>query len=202
MDRFSFFFAFYGLLLGLAVAELLSGFARLVRARALRKLEARTTLAALFTFLAICATWIDAFGRFENVSLDFAGLWGPIVTGTAYFLAATVIFPTDEQEFERLGDYFAQRQRFIAAMLLVAETCVNISFIDYYAYSFHQRPAAFWLVLVPFNLTINAIFIGLLVTNARRATTLLLAAQVALFALIYWSRGWLTAFAERQFGGP
>lgn len=202
MDRFSFFFAFYGLLLGLAVAELLSGLARLVRARALRKLEPRTTLAALFTFLAICATWIDAFGRFENVSLDFAGLWGPILTGTAYFLAATVIFPTDEEEFNRLGDYFAQRQRFIAAMLLLAETCVNISFLDYYADSFRNHPAVFWLVLVPINGAINAIFIGLLVTKDRLTTTILLAAQVALFALIYWSRGSLTAFVERQFGNP
>ncbi len=34
IDKFSFFFAFYGLILGLAVAELLNGFAGMVRAHA------------------------------------------------------------------------------------------------------------------------------------------------------------------------
>ena len=50
MDQFSFFFAFYGLILGLAVAELLSGFAGMVRGHALKKLDAQTALAALLTF--------------------------------------------------------------------------------------------------------------------------------------------------------
>lgn len=39
MDRFGFFFAFYRLILGLAVAELLSGFAGMVRAHALRAVD-------------------------------------------------------------------------------------------------------------------------------------------------------------------
>ncbi len=40
----------------------------------MRRIEAQTALVALLTFLLICATWIDAFGQFTNVSLDFAGL--------------------------------------------------------------------------------------------------------------------------------
>ena len=58
MDRFSFFFAFYGLILGLAVAELLSGFAGVVRARALKKIDLQTGLAAMLTFVLIVATWV------------------------------------------------------------------------------------------------------------------------------------------------
>ena len=39
MDSFSYFITFYGLILGLALTELLGGFAHMVRARALKKLE-------------------------------------------------------------------------------------------------------------------------------------------------------------------
>ena len=93
VDRFSFFFAFYGLILGLAVTELLGGFAAMVRARALRRLEPETALLALLTFIAICATWIDAWDSLQAITLDFAGLWAPILLATLYYLAAAVIFP-------------------------------------------------------------------------------------------------------------
>jgi hypothetical protein len=200
MDRFSFFFAFYGLLLGLAVAELLGGFARMVRAKAVRKIEAQTALIALLTFLLICATWIDAFGQFTNVSLDFAGLWAPILTGTAYYLVATVIFPTDEREFDRLANYFADRKRFMVAMLLAAETFVNVTSLQFYTTAFNERPASFWLVIVPFNLMINAIFVALLLVRSRRLNIILLAAQIILFVLVYWSRGALVALAHENYG--
>lgn len=200
MDRFSFFFAFYGLLLGLAVAELLGGFARLVRAKAIGKIEAQTALVAVLAFLLICATWIDAFGQFRNVSLDFAGLWAPILTGTAYYLAATVIFPTDEREFDRLASYFVDRKPFMVAMLLAAETFVNVNSLTFYTTTFNERPASFWFVILPFNLMINAIFVALLLVKSRRLNIILLAAQIILFALVYWSRGALVALAHENFG--
>lgn len=189
MDRFSFFFAFYGLLLGLAVAELLGGFARMVRARAIRKIDAQSALAGTLTFLLICATWIDAFDRFKNVSLDFGGLWAPILAGTAYFLAATVIFPTDDDQYGRMSDYFIERKRFIVAMLLAAETFVNVTFLDAYAEAFHEHPLAFWAFLVPYNLAINVAFIALLIAKTRRANAVLLSTLIFLFLVVYWSRG-------------
>ncbi len=201
MDRFSFFFAFYGLLLGLAVAELLGGFARIVRAKAIRKIEAQTALAAILIFLLICATWIDAFGLLENVTLDFAGLWAPIVTGTAYFLAATVLFPTEDTEFDQLASYFAERKRFIAAMLLLAETSVNFTALDFYSTMYREHPAPFWLVFFPMNLFINLIFVALIFVKGRRATVGLLATQVLLFIVIYWSKGAMVDFATEHFGG-
>ncbi len=197
MDRFSFFFAFYGLLLGLAVAELLSGFARIVRDRALRKIEAQTALVALLTFLLICATWIDAFGRFKDVSLDFGGLWAPILIATCYFLAATVIFPTDAQEYDRLSTYFAERKRFIVGMLLAAETFANSTFLNTYISTFQQHPARFWLFLLPYNLIINATFVALLLVKSRRANITLLTLQIVLFLGVYWSSGAIGSFVEQ-----
>lgn len=199
MDQFSFFFAFYGLILGLAVAELLSGFAGLVRARAVRKIDARTALLAIFTFLLLCATWIDAF-KTRGVTLDFGGLWAPILVATCYYLAATVIFPTDEAEFDRLDDYFSERKWFVVAMIFGAEIFLNIQLFGIYVSEFVDRPASFWLVLLPFNLLINSLYIALLVVKGRRANIFCLAGLIIAFVAIYWSSGWLSDMADQRLG--
>src|SRR3954454_6281563 len=158
MDRFSFFFAFYGLILGLAVAELLGGFAGIVRARALKKLEPQIVLAALLTFIVICATWLDAWRSLKGVSLDFAGLWAPVLVATFYYLAAATVFPRDGEGFDGLGPYFVQRKKFIVGMLLLAEFIEVYTFRSvYFDYLWH-KPAVFWLWLGPYNLAIKASF--------------------------------------------
>ena len=199
MDQFSFFFGFYGLILGLAVAELLSGFARLVRARAVRKIDARTALLATFIFLLLCATWIDAF-RNPEVTLDFSGLWAPILIATCYYLAASVIFPTDEAEFDRLDDYFSERKWFVVAMIFSADIFYNIQLFGIYVSEFADRPANFWLVLLPFNLLINSLYIALLVMKGRRANIACLAGLNMAFVAIYWSSDWLSSMADQRLG--
>lgn len=200
MDRFSFFFAFYGLILGLAVAELLGGFARLIRARAVRQIDAFTGLMAVFTFVVICATWIDAFYARDETTLDFGGLWGPILVATCYFLAATVVFPTDEAEFERLADYSRERKRFVVAMFLAAEIFLTIMYFTDYVSAFYRRPATLWLVMVPAFFTVNGLYIALLVVKAHRANIAILAALIVLFVSIYWSGGWVYDMAHQRFG--
>jgi hypothetical protein len=199
LDRFSFFFAFYGLILGLAATELLSGFAGFVRARALKSIEAQTALLGLFTFLAICATWIDAWDSLQGVSLDFAGLWAPILIATCYYLAATVIFPRDPAEFGRLALYFAERKQFVVAMLLAAEVLVSATFLGVFARELQQRPAVFWLYDLPYNLTIKASFVALLFVRARRANIVLLVFLILLFLIPYWEHGTLSGWIHRHF---
>lgn len=200
MDRFSFFFAFYGLLLGLAVAELLGGFARMVRAKAVRKLEAQTALTALLIFLLLCATWIEAFDSFRDVALDFDGLWAPILIATSYFLAATVVFPSDEADYDRLADYFAGRKPFIIGMLFAAECFLNISFLPEYGAILRDRPALFWLFLMPFNLAINLTWLGLVLAKGRVLVIGLLAFQIILFIVLFWSQGAASSFVDETFG--
>jgi len=121
VDKFSFFFAFYGLILGLAVTELLSGFARLIQARALKHLGLQTALLALLTFVVICGTWLSAWDTLKAISLDFHGLWAPILLATFYYLAAALVFPRDNKELTQLNKYYSERKKFIVGSLLIAE---------------------------------------------------------------------------------
>jgi hypothetical protein len=189
IDRFSFFFAFYGLILGLAVAELLGGFAGIVRARALKKLEPQISLAALLTFLLICATWIDAWHSLKAVTLDFEGLWAPILVATFYYLAAATAFPREAEGYDALGAYFAQRKTFIVGMLLAAEIIEMYTFASVYVDNYTHRPAVFWIWLAPYNLAIKLSFIALFLVRSRRWNIILLTALILLFLLPYWDNG-------------
>ena len=143
LDRFSFFFSFYGLILGLAVAELLSGFAGMVRAHALKKLEAQTALTALLTLTAIVATWVDAFSMERSLTLDFRDLWAPIVLAIIYYLAAAVISPRDVRQHAHLRAYFAARRKFVIGLLFAAELVDLYVNRAYYMDTYIHDPAAF-----------------------------------------------------------
>jgi hypothetical protein len=199
MDRFSFFFAFYGLILGLGVTEVLKGFAGYVRLRPLRSIDPQTALLAAFIFLDICATWLDAWSSLKNVSLDFAGLWAPILLSTAFYMAASVVFPRDDADFARLADYYAERKTFVAITLLGAEFIENFTFRDIFIRAFHSRPAVFWLYLVPYNVAIKVALVSLILVRGRRANIASLLVLVGLFLIPYWDLGAFAAWVHAHF---
>jgi len=186
LDRFSFFFGFYGLILGLAVTELLKGLGALARAGELRRLGAQTALLALFVLLAVCATWIDAWDSLRNTSLDFAGLWAPILIAILYYLAATVTFPKDPADWPQLDDYYARRKRFVGLLLLAAEFLVNWTYREVLLAKLHHDPHDFWTWTVPYNIAIKLALLALIFARGRAANIAALIALNLLFLAPYW----------------
>jgi hypothetical protein len=182
LDKFAFFFGFYGLILGLAVTELLNGLGALVRTGELKRLRAQTGLLALFLLLVICATWIDAWDSLHSVSLDFADLWAPILIAILYYLAAVVTFPKNPAEWTSLDDYFVKRKSFVASLMLVNEFVVNFTFRNIWIDSYLHDPAKLWGWLLPYNIVIKlTIFV-----KGRRANIAVLIALILLFLVPYW----------------
>lgn len=200
MDKFSFFFAFYGLILGLAVTELLGGFAAIVRARKVRNVEPQIALLALLTFVIICATWIDAWASERNVTLDFAGLWAPILIGTTYYLAASVVFPRDAATLDALAIYYAERKGFVVLMLVSAELLISVTYIGVYSDLLEHRPAVFWLWQVPYKAAILTAYAGIWLARSQRANIAWLAIALALFLIPYWQYAAIREAISRAYG--
>jgi hypothetical protein len=200
VDKFSFFFAFYGLILGLAVTELLGGFAGMVRARALKRIEPQTALLAFLTFLIIVATWIEAWDSLRDVRLDLATLWAPVLLATCYYLAASVVFPSDPAEFDDLAAYYASRKRFVVAMLIAAELVITVGYLHIYTFLLANRPAEFWLWMVPFKLVILAAFLAIFLARSRRANLVALVVSLLLFTLPYWQYGIVRETIAHHYG--
>lgn len=187
MDRFSFFFAFYGLILGLAVTELLTGFGNVVRAGVLKRLGAQTALLAAFALMVICATWIDAWWSLRGVTLNFEGLWAPLVIAILYYLSATIIFPRDPAAWPSLDDYYAQRKRFVVGLMLAAEFVVNYTYRGIFIDAWEHNRAYFWWRSVVFNVLIKLIYIALFFVRGKRANIAALLALNAVFVFLYWA---------------
>ena len=189
MDKFSFFFGFYGLILGLAVTELLNGLGALVRAGELRRLGWQTGLLALFVLLVVCATWIDAWDSLRSTTLDFAGLLAPLLIAILYYLAAGVTFPKNPAEWPSLDDYFMKRRRFVLSLMLAAEFIVNYTYRSVLLETFHSHPQKCWEWTVPYNLGIKLGFMALILVKGRRANIIGLCVMILLFLVPYWHHG-------------
>jgi hypothetical protein len=200
MDRFSFFFAFYGLLLGLAVAEQLTAFGAFVRARGFKGIEPQTGLLSLFVFICICATWLDAWASLRTVTLNFAGLAGPVLVATGLYLVASVVFPREAADFDAMADYYARRKRFVVGLLLALEFVVNLTFLHVFRDALQHHPAVFWGWHLPYNVAIKLAYIGLFFARSRRANIAFIILLLALFLLPYWENGWVAATIQARFG--
>ena len=201
MDSFSYFITFYSLILGLALTELLGGFAHMVRAKALKKLEPQTALLALFILVDICSTWVDGWLSLKDVTVNFAGLWAPVLLAICFYLAAATVFPHDDSDHERLGDYYRERKRFVVGLLLAGEMLIHVTYLHVFEDRIAHHPAVFWLWTVPYNVAIEATMVALLFVRSRRANVALLLLLLLFLAIPYWDEGSIPDAIARHYGG-
>ena len=200
MDKFSLFFAFYSLILGLAITELLSGFGQFVRSHSLHKLGAQTALLALYTFIAITATWIDAFKALRTVNLDVESLWAPILTSTAFYVAAVVVFPSRAADFERLDEYFAEHKRLVIALLIAAELLVTYTFLPFMEQGYRNRRASFLLFYLPFHVVQKGSYVGAFLAKSKRSNIVWLCVLIAILLFNYWNDGAIPQMLDQRYG--
>ena len=200
MDKFSLFFAFYSLILGLSITEILGGFGQFVRSHSLHKLGAQTALLALFTFLAITATWIDAFTALRAVDLDVESLWAPILTSTSYYGAATVVFPSRSADFERLDDYYLEHKRLVIALLFAAEMLVTFTFLPQMVEGYRQRQPSFFFFYLPFHVVLKGSYVGAFLARSKRSNIGWLSLLSFLLLFNYWNNGAIPKLIDQSYG--
>ena len=124
MSQFEFFMAFYGLLLGLGVAELLGSFANLLRQKSAPRLGLVTPLIGAIVLLEMLANFIDAWVKFQDIDIALAPLIVPTVIGLVYFVIAVIVIPRDPTEWDSLNEYMALRRRWIVGLLILANILI------------------------------------------------------------------------------
>jgi len=200
MDSFSYFITFYSLILGLGLTELLGGFAHMVRARALKKLEPQTALLALFILVDICSTWVDGWLSLKHVTVDFAGLWAPVLLAICFYLAAATVFPHDDADHERLADYYRERKRFVVGLLFAGEMLIHVTYLPIMEDRIVHQPELFWMWTVPYDLVIEATMVAIMVLRSRKANIVLLVVLLLLIMIPYWDQGSIQNAMTRRYG--
>ena len=118
MSDFEFFFSFYGLILGLSVAEIASGIARTVHERGEVRVGWLTPMLAVFVSLDVAGFWVVAWQDWRGAQFNFALLTAGMVMAMTYYVAAAVIFPRDFTAWPSLDEHFWARRRVVFGAIL------------------------------------------------------------------------------------
>ncbi|MFN7112540.1 MAG: hypothetical protein ACK4M2_12965 [Brevundimonas sp.] len=130
MSAFEFFFSFYGLLLGLSVAELVGGFARGLHEKRRIRFGWLTPLLALFVAIDIATFWNQAWVIFRGAPFNTFVLLVSLSIAATFYVAASVTFPRVSAEGgdERidLDDHFWAHRRLVFSCILAANLIVAV----------------------------------------------------------------------------
>jgi hypothetical protein len=120
MTPFEFTFSLLGLLLGLSLAEVLGGLARVLKQRKEVQLGWLTPLLGLLVMLDLASSWALAYSLKEAIPANYLTLViGLFVTGL-YYLAATLVFPDDVSKWPDLDDYYFRHKKQVLGGMLAS----------------------------------------------------------------------------------
>lgn len=135
MTGFDFLFALFSLLLGLAMAEILGGFARVLKMHARHRAglgkDARVgrlvPLLALFVLLSQLTFWNMAYAMRDGLPLNYVTLVGLTVVVGGYYLLSALVWPDDPADWPDFDLYYDQHNRTILIGNLVLSVLAAVA---------------------------------------------------------------------------
>jgi hypothetical protein len=170
MGAFEFYFSFYGLLLGLSVAEVTSGLANAIGSRRSIAIGWLSPLLALFFLTDVASFWIFAWGARDLIYIDWSPLYLGLLIAVTYYLAAALVFPRNIAEWPSLDDYYWEHKRLVIGGIALANAVVVGLGIAFISAPFHDPMFWFWQIIYW-----GPVF-GLMISTRRRIDIVLLAA--------------------------
>jgi hypothetical protein len=178
MTAFEFAFTLFGLVLGLAMAEVLAGFVRVLKARtaapeqsATIRIGWLTPAIGLLVTLDLVSTWMVAWTAREAIPISFLTL----ILGTAatalYFVAASLVWPDDPERWPDLDAWFERHKGQIGGAIAAANAGSMVDLL--------VHPGS----LPVLQFAYIALALALIGTRRRWQSGLAIAAMLAIIAL-------------------
>jgi hypothetical protein len=177
MDAFSFVFSLFGLLMGLALAEAISGFGRALELRHKIRIGWLTPLLALLITFDITSLWLIAWQSRSAIPISFISLAAGLVIFGIYYLIAQLVFPEDIEHWPDLDAYYFQHRKWLMGGMY---TCNVLAMAGEQAIGIPQLANANeWIVFVAFTLGVGAVMF----LPGRRLNMAALLYQLCLYPL-------------------
>ena len=93
MDGLEFVFSLFGLLLGLALTEALSGLARALKAKHRVRIGWPTALLGMLVACDVVTFWMYGWSLRERLQVSWPLMFGGFVVTGIYYVCASLIFP-------------------------------------------------------------------------------------------------------------
>lgn len=118
MSAFEALFTFYGLLLGLAVANVTSGFADIYRRKARLRVGRTMPLLAVLILVSVVQQWLSLWNAQSLMPLNWATMLTCLGMALPYIFLSGIMIP-EADDMVALDDHYAEHRRTILAALLV-----------------------------------------------------------------------------------
>lgn len=185
MSPFEFSFTLFGLVLGLAMAEILGGVARVLRARSPSADVARpirigwfTPALALVVALDMITSWDLAWRTLADIPVNTITLTVGFLETGLYFFAATVLWPDAPENWPDLDRWFDRHKAQVGGAIFAA----NVGFSIAYAW---LEPGHY---ADPIKAVVQIIYLtaaaSLIVTRRRWQSAIALGVLLTLIAMI------------------
>jgi len=185
MSAFDLVFALFGLLLGLALCEVLAGFARVLKLkRGTRPVRIGwlTPLLGLFVMQDLTSFWGIAFMARDQMDASNLTLVTVLTITGGYYLVASLIFPDDPADWPDFDLWYDRQNRMVLGGLLTINiaTMIGTTILD----TLHPMPEApagpageiGFLIYGLSALALFLLLIALLFVNNRRWNVAMLVA--------------------------
>lgn len=116
MNEFEYVLTLFGLLLGLALTEALSGLARALKARRRVRIGWSTAMLGALVACDVVTFWAYGWALKEQVTPSWPMLFAGFVVTGVYYVAASLIFPSDPDDDHE--QHFAENYRLVLAGFL------------------------------------------------------------------------------------
>jgi hypothetical protein len=183
MSSFEFIFTLFGLVLGLALAEVLGGFARAVKRHGPAKLGLLTPVISLFLLYEITDFWMNAWNVRETVPIATATLLICVVIAGLYYFAAVLVWPEHgEPAWEDLDGWALSHKRQLLLSVFGSNVVTAAGLVAIGASELQANPFLIGWMSLYFGLLLAAPFVpgrGLTLT----AISLLLVMHVTALAM-------------------
>ena len=113
MDAFSFVFSLFGLLMGLALAEVIGGFGTILEARHRVRVGWLSPLLALLIAFDLTSFWMVAWQIRESIPVNFISLMVGLFIFGIYYLIAQLAFPDDLDLWPDLEAYYWRHKKLL-----------------------------------------------------------------------------------------
>ncbi len=139
MSAFEFFFSFFGLILGLSVVEVMTGVARVLKRRERIRVGYVTPLLAGLLLLDLASFWSNTWGMMQDIQISLGLLVVGVMVAGVYFLAASLVFPEDLDEWPSLDAFYDSHKHWVVGGVWLANMLSGFAFT-----AFVTTPAEFW----------------------------------------------------------
>jgi len=178
MSIFEFVFSLFGLVLGLSLAEVLSGFARTVQARREIRMGWLTPLLGLLLVIDLVSFWTGAWRERDSLSVALDPLLFATLIAGIYYVAASLVFPSDHQAWPDLDDYFMAHKKMVVGAVIGCNLLIILggALVHGTANMTAGRGLGYGLL--------GVVSLGLVVTRSKRLSLALLAAMISSYWLV------------------